>query len=99
MRVTAAFAFGAPRFGFAGAGALGTLLYAGEGAEALVPRLRDDTDSWPAPGGVTLARPGLLVGRWLGDALAVRRSVAAAMLTVRAAALGLPARLPRLWTT
>lgn len=86
-------------FGFGAAQALGTLLYVGEGAEALVPLLRGEGREWPAPGGVTLPRPGLMLGRWLGGALAVRRSVAEAMLTVRAEALGLPARLPRLWTT
>ncbi len=89
----------AARFGFDGAGALGTLLYAGEEAEVLIPLLRGSDENWPAPGGVTLVRPGLLIGRWLGHALAVRRSVAAAMLMVRAAAMGQPARLPRLWTT
>ena len=86
-------------FGFAAAQALGTLVYAGEGADALIARLREDDREWPAPGGVTLPRPGLLLGRWLGGALAVRRSVSAAMLIVRAAAMGQPARLPRLWTT
>jgi len=86
-------------FGFGAAEAFGTLLYAGEGAEALVPLLRGEDRTWPAPGGVTLPRPGLLVGRWLGRAMDVRRSVAAAMLAVRAEAMGLPARLPRLWTT
>lgn len=86
-------------FGFGAAQALGTLLYAGEGAEGLVGTLREGDREWAAPGGVTVSRPGLLLGRWLGGALAVRRSVSAAMLVVRAAAMGQPARLPRLWTT
>ena len=77
----------------------GTLLYAGEGAEALIAPLREGEREWPAPGGMTLPRPGLLLGRWLGGALAVRRSVSGAMRMVRAAAMGQPARLPRLWTT
>lgn len=86
-------------FGFGAAQALGTLLYAGEGAEALIAPLREGEREWPAPGGMTLPRPGLLLGRWLGGALAVRRSVSGAMRMVRAAAMGQPARLPRLWTT
>ena len=47
--------------------------------------------------GVT-AVGGLLVARWLAaDALALRRAFADLACHLRAAAMGLPARLPRLW--
>ncbi|MCO6419370.1 urease accessory protein UreD [Siccirubricoccus sp. KC 17139] len=84
-------------FGFAGAEALGTLLLAGGAAEAARDVLRALPER--APGGATLPRPGLLLARWLGPAGAVREAVAAAILALRAAQLGLPPRLPRLWTT
>jgi urease accessory protein len=84
-------------FGFARAEALGMLLLAAPGAAAALPVLRAMPDlAW---GGATLPQPGLLLARWLGDAAAVRRAVAAGIVALRAAALGLPARLPRLWTT
>jgi len=47
----------------------------------------------------TIPRPGLMLARWLGPASAVRESVARALPMLRAHALGLPARLPRLWTS
>jgi urease accessory protein len=88
-------------FGFAGAEALGTLLLAG--ADAVVARdlLRGLSETVPggATAAATIPRPGLLLARWLGPATAVRRAVAAAIVALRAAALGLPPRLPRLWTT
>ena len=52
-----------------------------------------------APGGATLPRPGLLLARWLGPAPAVRAAVGAAIIALRSGPLGLPPRLPRLWTT
>ena len=39
----------------------------------------------------------VLVARWLGDAVAVRRAYAELACHLRAAAMGLPPRLPRLW--
>ena len=84
-------------FGFAAAEALGTLLLAGPAAEAgreLVRALPSD-----APGGATLPRPGLLLARWLGPAAAVRAAVGGAIVALRSGLLGLPPRLPRLWTT
>lgn len=83
-------------FGFAGAEALGTLLFAGPGAEAGRGLLRAVEPA--APGGATLPRPGLLLARWLGPAAAVRASVGGAIVALRAALLGLPPRPPRLWT-
>lgn len=84
-------------FGFAGAGALGTLLFAGPDAKALIAPLRTAAEAAPALGGATLPRPGVLLARWLGDAAAVRDSVGAAIVAMRAATFGLPPRLPRLW--
>lgn len=40
---------------------------------------------------------GLLVARWLGPALPLRRAYAEMACHLRQAAMGLPARLPRLW--
>jgi urease accessory protein len=84
-------------FGFAGAEASGTLLFAGPGAEAGRDLLRGSDAA--APGGATLPRPGLMLARWLGPAAAVRASVGVAIAALRAGLLGLPPRLPRLWTT
>jgi urease accessory protein len=84
-------------FGFGGAEAMGMLLLAAPDAAAHLPLLRGL--SAPAPGAATLPRPGLLLGRWVGRATAVRRAVAEAIIALRAAALGLPPRLPRLWAT
>ncbi|MES2711418.1 MAG: urease accessory protein UreD [Pseudomonadota bacterium] len=79
-------------FGFAGAEALATLVFCADGAAALLDPLR-------ATGALaTLPAKGLLVARWLGSAPTVRRELGAALCLVRSAALGLPARLPRLWT-
>ncbi|WP_043360467.1 urease accessory protein UreD [Belnapia sp. F-4-1] len=80
-------------FGFGGAGATAMLLLAAPEAEAMRDRLRE------ADAAATLPRPGLLLARWLGGASTVRRAVGAAIAAVRGAALGRPARLPRLWTT
>jgi urease accessory protein len=46
--------------------------------------------------GVTAVN-GLLVARWLGGAVAVRRGFAELACHLRQAAMGLPPRLPRLW--
>ncbi len=70
--------------------AMGTVLLAAEGAGGHLEALR-------AVMPCTLLRPGLLLARALGDASAVRSQVAAAVPLLRAAAFGLPARLPRLW--
>lgn len=89
-------AAGADRFGLNGAGALATLVYAADGAEALLPVLRDSCGAF---GAATLPRPGVLLARWLGPATPLRAAVGGAITAMRSVALGLPARLPRLWTT
>jgi urease accessory protein len=79
-------------FGLDGANAMATLVLAAPGAGAHRAALRD-----LAAGGATLPAPDLLLARWLGEAGEVRRGLAAAIAHLRGAALGLPARLPRLW--
>ncbi len=83
--------------GFGGAEAAATLLLAAPGAEAHLPALRAALEGHPAA--ATVPRPGLLLARFLGDALAVRDAIAAGIIMLRHAALGQPAVLPRLWTT
>jgi urease accessory protein len=80
------------RFTLDGAGALATLVLAMPEAA-----LHRDLARELAAGGAGLVAPGLLVARWLGEAGQVRAALAAALVALRAQALGLPARLPRLW--
>lgn len=89
-------------FGFAGAGAMGTVLLGAAGARGALAGVRALPTA--ARGGATVLDgagrgPDLLLARWLGDAAVVRGAVAAAVVHLRATVLGLPARLPRLWTT
>ena len=94
------------RFGFDGARAAATLIYAGPDAETLLPAARTLTarsatqslgDAAPAVG-CTLVR-GALVTRWLGrNALALRSAFADYWAALRHQASGLPATLPRLWS-
>lgn len=83
------------RFGFGGAGAGALLLLAASPAEAEAGRalLR------AAGHAATLPRPGLLLARWLGEAMAVRGALSAALPLLRAGVLGLSPSLPRLWTS
>jgi urease accessory protein len=80
-------------FGLDGADALGMILLLAEGAAAHRELARELTG-----GAASLIRPGLLLLRFLGSAGAVRDAMAAAIPALRAAALGLPPALPRLWT-
>jgi urease accessory protein len=82
--------------GCAGAEAMATLVLAAPGAEEHLPALRAALAG--APAAATVPRPGLLLARALGNAVAVRAAIAACVITLRPAALGLPPRLPRLWT-
>ncbi|WP_232478400.1 urease accessory protein UreD [Roseomonas rosulenta] len=84
----------ADRFGFGGAEAMASLVLAAP--EPLTP-LRDALRE--AGAAASLIRPGLLLARWLGDAVALRDALGAAICLLRARALGQPARLPRLWTS
>ena len=87
------------RFAFGGAEALGMVVLAAPGAAAHLPLLRGLAGGGLAAGGATALRSGLLLARWLGGAQGVRAAVEGAVVALRAAALGLPPRPPRLWTT
>jgi urease accessory protein len=82
------------RFTLDGAGALAMLVLAMPEAATHRDLARD-----LASGGAGLVAPGLLVARWHGEAGQVRSALASAIMALRAQALGLPARLPRLWRT
>ncbi|HMA15841.1 MAG TPA: urease accessory protein UreD [Kiloniellaceae bacterium] len=83
---------------FDGTGAYASLVYAADDAPAqlgvlrgLLPPESDDLRH------ALTAVNGVVVGRFLGDALAVRRSYGAFWAAARHALAGLPPRLPRLW--
>lgn len=80
-------------FGLDGAESLGLILLLTEDAARHRELARELTQ-----GAASLVRPGLLLLRFLGTAGAVRSAMAAALPALRAAALGLPPVLPRLWT-
>ncbi|UPY37637.1 urease accessory protein UreD [Sediminicoccus sp. KRV36] len=80
-------------FGLDGADSLGMILLLAENAAAHRELARELT-----AGAASLVRPGLLLLRFLGSAGGVRGAMAEAIPALRAAALGLPPRLPRLWT-
>jgi urease accessory protein len=84
----------ANRFALDGAGAVATLLLASPEAAALRERGRE-----LAEGAASLVSPGLLLLRFLGEAGAVRVSLAEAVRLLRAEAFGHPPRTPRLWRT
>ncbi len=83
--------------GMAGAEAMATLLLAAPGAERHLPALRAVLAGSAAA--ATIPRPGLLLARFLGESLPMREAIASALVMLRSVALGLPAALPRLWTT
>jgi urease accessory protein len=80
-------------FGLAGAEAAALLLLASPEAARHRDLARD-----LAQGAASLPRPGLLLLRWLGPAVAVRAGLRQAVVALRHAALGEAAVLPRLWT-
>lgn len=86
---------------FAGADACATLVMAPPGGDPrrFVDGARVAQARGAAPGlcaGVTAVN-GVLVARWLGEPMRVRRAYAELACHWRAAAMGLPPRLPRLW--
>lgn len=87
---------------FAGAAACATLMLVPPGGDPrpFVDAARVVQQQSPAAGlraGVTAVN-GILVARWLGDdAASLRRAYADLACHLRGAAMGLPARLPRLW--
>jgi len=85
-------------FGFDGAGAAATVVYAGADAAAALPTARALLASSGAGAGATCPVPGVLVGRVLApDGATARRRVARLVAGLRRAMAGLPARVPPLW--
>lgn len=84
-------------FGFGEATACATLLYVGDDAGQHLERVREVLAGAGVQGGAT-SFDGLLVVRVLaGTDPAMRGAVIAVAASLRAAAAGLPARLPRVW--
>ena len=82
---------------FDGAEACATLILAAPGdPHAFVEAAREVQARFSLRAGVTAVN-GLLVGRWLGEALRLRGAYAELACHLRQAAMGLPPRLPRLW--
>ena len=81
-----------------GAGAYASLVYAADDAPSQLAALRDLLPAETAVLRSALtAVNGVVVGRFLGDALAVRCGYGTFWAAARAALAGLPAALPRLW--
>ena len=82
---------------FGGAAACATLILAVPDPAPLIDGARAVQGKSPVRSGATVVN-GILVARWLGDdALALRRAYADLACHLRAAAMGLPPRLPALW--
>jgi urease accessory protein len=86
---------------FAGEAACATLILASQNGDprTFIEPARAAQQQCAADGlraGVTAVN-GLLVARWLGDPVAVRRAYADLACHLRQAAMGLPPRMPRLW--
>lgn len=81
-----------------GATAFASMIYGADDAASHLPALRDllPTDSAAAQHALTAVN-GLVVGRFVGQAMEVRRSFGSFWAAARAALAGLPAQLPRLW--
>lgn len=80
---------------FDGAEAMATALYVADDAAAHLDAARALLGE-SVRSGVSVVN-GILIARWFGDALAVRRSLTAYLTEFRVVAAGLPARLPRVW--
>jgi len=84
--------------GFGGARAYGTAIYAGPDAATLLDTAKALTDGHDGVRAGATCIGGVLVARWLSrDPLSLREAFASYWMALRAAAGGLPARLPRLW--
>ena len=83
-------------FGFAGAEAMATQIYAGPAAAELLAALRERLAAAGCRSASGLVN-GLLLTRLLGAAAAVRSALAGAIGLVRSLALGLPDAPPRVW--
>lgn len=82
--------------GFAGATALATGIFAGPEAARWLEASRLVAEGSTARAGVTVVN-GVLLARFLGEPLAVRRGLMEWLAFMRQDALGGPRRLPRVW--
>ncbi|WP_299394440.1 urease accessory protein UreD [Pelagibius sp.] len=81
-----------------GATAFASMIYAADDAASHLPALRDLLPAEAAEAQHALtAVNGLVVGRFIGEARAVRQSFGGFWAAARAALAGLPPYLPRLW--
>jgi urease accessory protein len=86
-------------FGFAGARALATVVYAGADAATHLPLARRLTEGADCRAAATLVN-GVLLARVFGvDAGEVRRALIRYVTALRQEAAGLPAAMPRLWSS
>lgn len=84
--------------GLGGGASFASLIYAAEDAPARLADLRELLPAeTPASRHALTAVNGLVVGRFLGEAMAVRRAYGAFWAAARAELAGLPSALPRLW--
>jgi urease accessory protein len=84
--------------GLGGAGAYASLIYDADDATGQLDSLRALLPAdGPEARSALSAVNGLVVGRFLGEALAVRRAYGAFWAAARAQLAGLPPNLPRLW--
>jgi len=84
-------------FAFAGAEALGTAIYVGSDAATHLPFARKLAESSTGRSGVSFVR-GVLLARFFGAPAAAMRADLARYLRAFRAAIGWPARLPRVWS-
>lgn len=82
--------------GFAGAKALATGIFAAPDAARWLESARGVVEAGPARAGVTVVN-GVLLARFLGEPLAVRRGLMDWLAFMRQDALSGPRRLPRVW--
>ena len=84
-------------FAFAGAEAIATVVYAGDDASGLLPFARKLAENGGSRGGATMVR-GIVLARFFGAPAAAVRADLSRYLRGFRAALGWPARLPRVWS-
>jgi urease accessory protein len=83
-------------FTFDGAEAIAFALYVGSNAACLLPFARELAETGNSRGGASVVR-GVLLARFLGDPAAAVRADLSRYIRGLRAALGWPARLPRVW--
>jgi urease accessory protein len=83
--------------GLAGAEALSTIVYAGEGADVARDVARQSASACEVAFGATVVND-LMVARVLGSSARVRETLVRVLPALRGSALGFEARLPRVWS-